>query len=255
MPVSARSVSGGRCERSSRGTDDDRHDDNDLAGPRHFPAGLSGGKRILIDPWLEGNPACPDEWKRIDALDVILVTHGHFDHVDDALAVGRATGAPLVSNFEVCGWLERKGLQHTSPMNLGGTQEIAGLAITMVPALHSSSHVDDGQIVYLGEPAGFVIRFEDGLTIYFAGDTALFTDMGLIRELYEPSIAFLPIGDRFTMGPKAAARACAMLGVRQVVPMHYGTFPLLTGTPAQLRDLVAPLGVEVLELQPGETTT
>jgi len=124
----------------------------------------------------------------------------------------------------------------------------------MVPAVHSSSVEENGRRVYVGDPCGYVIRFEDGVTIYFAGDTALFGDMRLIAELYHPAIAFLPIGDVYTMGPEQAAKACEFLGVRQVVPMHYGTFPALTGTPARLRGLVEPKGVQVLELKPGETT-
>ena len=127
----------------------------------------------------------------------------------------------------------------------------------MVPALHSSSIVEDGRSIYLGEPCGYVIRFEDGLTIYFAGDTALFGDMRLIAELYHPRIAFLPIGDTYTMGPDQASKACEWLGVKQVVPMHYGTatLPALTGTPQRLRELVEPRGVDVIELKPGETAT
>ena len=140
-------------------------------------------------------------------------------------------------------------------MGHGGTQTVGEIAITMVNAVHGSSVVEDGRVIYLGHPAGYVIRFEDGLTVYFAGDTDLFGDMRLIGELYRPAIAFLPIGDRFTMGPAAAARAAELLGVRQVVPMHYGTFPFLTGTTAALRPLVEPRGVQVLELQPGETAT
>jgi len=122
----------------------------------------------------------------------------------------------------------------------------------MVPAVHSSSVEEDGQIVYLGVPAGFVIRFENGLTIYFAGDTSVFGDMRLIGEMYQPAIGFLPIGDHYTMGPEQAAKACELIGLKQVVPMHYGTFPVLTGTPAKLRELVEPKGVQVLELKPGE---
>ena len=212
-----------------------------------------GGKRVLIDPWLAENPACPASHKKIDKLDLILVTHGHFDHVSDAVSVARATNAPLVGIFELCAWLQQKGLQNATPMNKGGSVDIAGLTITMVPAVHSSAAVEDGKIIYLGEPVGYVIRLEDARTIYFAGDTAVFGDMRLIRDLYQPEIAFLPIGDHFTMGPQAAAVAVEMLGVRQVVPMHFGTFPLLTGTPARLKELVSPLGVSVLELQPGET--
>jgi len=138
-------------------------------------------------------------------------------------------------------------------MNPGGTLALLGLSITMVPAIHSSSTTQDGRAVYLGAATGYVIRFENGLTIYFAGDTCVFGDMRLIGEMYQPAIGFLPIGDLYTMGPAQAAKACELLGIRQVVPMHYGTFPALTGVPAELRRLVEPRGVEVLELEPGET--
>jgi L-ascorbate metabolism protein UlaG (beta-lactamase superfamily) len=212
-----------------------------------------GGKRIVTDPWLDGNPACPASMKKIDKADLILVSHGHFDHAGDVVSVARATGATVVGIFELCAWLEAKGVKNTSPMNMGGTQRIGEIGVTMTPALHSSGTVEDGRPIYLGEPAGYVITFEDGLKAYFAGDTALFSDMKLVKELYAPTIAFLPIGDHFTMGPEAAARACEFLGVKQVVPMHWGTFPLLTGTPARLKELVAPLGLDVLELKPGQT--
>jgi L-ascorbate metabolism protein UlaG (beta-lactamase superfamily) len=212
-----------------------------------------GGKRIIIDPWLEENPACPANRKKIDRADLILVTHGHSDHIGDLLTVARATGATVIAIFDLCVWLGQKGIQKTSGMNIGGTQRVGDIAITMTPAVHSSAVVDAGRIVYLGEPAGYVIRFEDGLAVYFAGDTALFGDMRLIKDLHAPTIAFLPIGDHFTMGPEAAARAAELVGVRQVVPMHFGTFPLLTGTPARLRELLQPLNIEVLELKPGET--
>src|SRR5688500_19144047 len=136
-------------------------------------------------------------------------------------------------------------------MNKGGSIDIAGLRVTMTDARHSSGYFENGQMVYMGEPAGFVVRLEDGRSLYYSGDTCLFGGMRLIGELYRPEIAFLPIGDRFTMDPAAAARACGFLGVRQVVPMQWGTFPLLTGTPADLKKLVQP-GVEVVELKPGE---
>ena len=212
-----------------------------------------GGKLILIDTWLEGNPACPDEWKRVRHADLILVTHGHFDHFGDLLQAARDTGAPVVAIVELCRWLEGKGLRNVCPMNKGGRLVIDDLDVRMVSAEHSSSVVEDGQIVYLGAPVGFVLGLEDGLRVYFAGDTAVFGDMALIRRQYAPHIAFLPIGDRYTMGPEDAAVACELLGVRQVVPMHFGTFPVLTGTPARLRELVEPLGITVFELRPGET--
>jgi L-ascorbate metabolism protein UlaG (beta-lactamase superfamily) len=211
-----------------------------------------GGKRLLFDPWLRENPACPEAFKKPVQADAILVSHGHADHVDDVVACARDSGAPVVAVFELCDWLGRKGLQRLEPMNKGGSVDVAGLRVTMTDARHSSGYVDNGQMVYLGEAAGFVVGLEDGRSIYFAGDTSLFGDMRLIGEIYRPTIAFLPIGDRFTMGPADAARACAMLGVRQVVPMHWGTFPMLTGTPAELKSLV-PAGVDVLELKPGET--
>ena len=212
-----------------------------------------GGKRILLDPWLTNNPSCPEHLKKVPKVDLILASHGHFDHIDDLITIARDSGAPVVGIFELCDWLGRKGIQQVSPMNKGGSQEIAGLRITMTDARHSSGFVDNGQMVYMGEPAGFVIRLEDGRSLYYAGDTCLFGDMRLIGELYTPEIAFLPIGDRFTMDPVQAAKACELLGVRQVVPMHWGTFPLLTGTPAALKVLVEPKGVQELELKPGET--
>ena len=198
---------------------------------------------------------CPDEWKRILRADLVLVTHGHADHIGDLLPVARQTGAAVVAIAELCRWLESKGLNRVHPMNKGGTLTLEGIRITMVHADHSAGWADDDPAVYLGEPVGFVLRLENDLTVYLAGDTALFGDMRLIGEMYAPDIAFLPIGDRFTMDPAAAARACEWLGVRQVVPMHYGTFPQLTGTPAELRALVEPKGIAVLELGPGETAS
>jgi L-ascorbate metabolism protein UlaG (beta-lactamase superfamily) len=221
-------------------------------GHATFLVQTPGGVRVLFDPWFAGNPACPDSMKKPPKTDLVLVSHGHRDHMDDLVSVARESGAPVVAAFELCDWLGRKGVAHTSPMNKGGSQQIAGLRITMTDARHSSGYVDNGQMIYMGEPAGFLVRLEDGIVIYFAGDTSLFGDMRLIGEMYTPDIAFLPIGDRVTMDPVAAARACEFLGVRQVVPMHWGTFPLLTGTPAELKALVEPR-VHVLELKPGDT--
>jgi L-ascorbate metabolism protein UlaG (beta-lactamase superfamily) len=212
-----------------------------------------GGRRVLLDPWFTANPACPAPLKRPPHADLILASHGHADHVEDLVACARESGAPVAAIWELCDWLGRKGVQGTLPMNKGGSLDAAGLRITMTDARHSSGFVEHGQMIYMGEAAGFVIRLEDGRVLYYAGDTCLFGDMRLIGELYRPEIAFLPIGDRFTMDPAAAALACEWLGVRQVVPMHWGTFPLLTGTPAALKALVEPRGVQVLELKPGET--
>jgi L-ascorbate metabolism protein UlaG (beta-lactamase superfamily) len=214
-----------------------------------------GGKRILFDPWTTGNPSTPESAKKIGDVDLILVTHGHQDHTTDVVPVARASGAQTVAPFELAEWLQKKGLTKVTGMNPGGTLRALGLSITMVPAQHSSSVEEGGQVIYLGVATGYVVTFEDGLTIYYAGDTSIFGDMRLIGEMYRPRVAFLPIGDLYTMGPEQAAKACELLGVEQVVPMHYGTFPALTGTPAALRALVEPRGVKVLELKPGETAS
>jgi len=214
-----------------------------------------GGKRLIFDPWVTGNPTSPESAKKIGALDLMLITHGHADHTGDAAAIARSSNAQVVAPYETAVWLQQKGLKNVTGMNPGGTLQMHGLSITMVPAVHSSSVEEDGKIIYLGVATGYVVRFEDGLTIYFAGDTSVFGDMRLIAEMYAPSIAFLPIGDLYTMGPEQAAKACELLNVKQVVPMHYGTFPALTGTPARLRELVAPKGVQVIELKPGETAS
>jgi L-ascorbate metabolism protein UlaG (beta-lactamase superfamily) len=224
-------------------------------GHATFIVTTPSGKRIVMDPWLEGNPMCPPQAKRIGKADLILLTHGHSDHSGDVVSVARATNAPVVAIYELALWLERKGLQTVHGMGIGGTLSIGGLEVTMTPAVHSSSVVENGVSVYLGEPTGFVVRRENDRSFYFAGDTALFSDMRLIAEMHAPEIAFLPIGDHYTMGPDAAARACRLLGVRQVVPMHYGTFPLLTGKPERLKELVAPDGIDVLVLKPGETAS
>jgi L-ascorbate metabolism protein UlaG (beta-lactamase superfamily) len=212
-----------------------------------------GGKRVLIDPWLADNPACPPAFKKPPKADVILASHGHSDHIGDLIACARESGAPIVASPELCEWASRKGVQQIAPMNKGGSQIVGGVKVTMTDARHSSGVFENGQMVYMGEPAGFVIHLEDQRTIYYAGDTCLFGDMRLIGVWYSPQIAVLPIGDRFTMDPIEAARACEMLGVRQVVPMHWGTFPMLTGTPSELKRLVEPKGIQVLELMPGQT--
>jgi L-ascorbate metabolism protein UlaG (beta-lactamase superfamily) len=210
----------------------------------------SKGMRVLVDPFLANNPSCPAAAKRVGAVDLMLVTHGHSDHCEDAATIARESGATLVASPELAGWLGRQGAKHLRPMNIGGRQTLAGLQIAMVPAVHSSSAPDGA---YLGPATGFVVRFENGLSVYFAGDTALFGDMRLVRDRHAPEVAFLPIGDRFTMGPEDAAIAAEWLGVKTVVPIHYGTFPELTGTPDELRRHCAPKGIDVIELRAGET--
>jgi L-ascorbate metabolism protein UlaG (beta-lactamase superfamily) len=222
-------------------------------GHATFTFRTPGGKRLIMDPWVSTNPSCPESAKHVGALDLMLITHGHGDHTADAVSIGRSSGAHVVAPHELALWLQKKGLQHVTGMNPGGTLHMLGLAVTMVNAVHSSSVDDDGHVLYAGVATGYVIRFEDGTTVYFAGDTAAFGDMRLIAEMYKPSIAFLPIGDLYTMGPEEAARACDLLGIAQVVPMHYGTFPALTGTPARLRELVGSR-TQVLELRPGESS-
>ena len=219
-------------------------------GHATFVVTSPGGKRIVFDPWLTGNPKAPANAK-IEKADVICVSHGHSDHTADVVPIARATGAPVVAVYELANYFQSKGVKEVVPMGSGGTADVKGLKISLTDAHHTSS-LDDGK-VYIGTACGFVVRLEDERALYFAGDTALFGDMRLIRELYAPEIAFLPIGDHFTMGPAAAAKAAEFLGVRQIVPMHYGTFPMLTGTPGELKKLVEPRGVDVLVLKPGET--
>jgi L-ascorbate metabolism protein UlaG (beta-lactamase superfamily) len=208
------------------------------------------GVRLLVDPFITNNPSCPPASRAVSRIDLILVTHGHSDHCEDAARVARETGAVIVASPELAGWLERQGCRHLRPMNIGGRQQVMNIDIAMVPAVHSSSAADGS---YLGPAAGYVVRFENGLSAYFAGDTALFGDMRLIRERHAPDVAFLPIGDRYTMGPEDAAIAAQWLGVKAIVPIHYGTFPELTGTPAALRKHLGPAPIEVVELRPGET--
>ena len=220
-----------------------------------------GGKRIIIDPWITGNPATPKSFQTVDSLgrlDVILITHFHNDHCGDALAVAQSNpDAPVVAMIEITDWIETKGVQNTVGMNKGGTVHIAGIAITMTHAIHSSSFVgDNGTVIYGGEPAGYVLKLEDRTVIYNSGDTALFGDMALIREFHAPDLAILPIGDHFTMDPNQAAYAAKLLGVKHVLPVHYATFPMLTGTPDELRDHLGDTpDVLVHALAPGETLT
>src|SRR5512146_148642 len=220
-------------------------------GHATFRIETPGGKTVLVDPWVMSNPLCPEKEKKLSKVDTMLCTHGHFDHIADAVEIGKRHNPKVVGIFELCGWLEKKGVKNTSPMNKGGTQAVGDIRVTMVHADHSCGIQDGEQIIYGGEACGFVIEFENGLKIYHAGDTAVFGDMQIIRELYAPDIALLPIGDHYVMSPREAAYACKLLKPKAVVPMHFGTFPVLSGTPAQLKQLVK--DVEVVEMKPGQT--
>lgn len=206
-------------------------------GHSTFQLRLESGEVVLLDPWVEGNPKFPHGHK-FDRVDFMLISHGHFDHIHDAVPLAKKFKPKVIAIFEICEWLKSKGVENTSAMNKGGTQEAGPLQVTMTHAVHSCGIVDGDKIVYGGEAAGFVLRFPDGRGAYFAGDTNVFTDMQLIAQLYSPELAFLPIGDLFTMSPREAAVACGLLRAKKVIPMHFGTFPALTGTPEQLAGLV-----------------
>ena len=217
-------------------------------GHGSFRLDSTGGKRVYVDPWLD-NPKCPDSEKDPDHCDVIALTHGHVDHVASVVELSKKFGPlPIVAMNELKSWLQKKGAQ-TDEMpgaNKGGTVEAEGIKFTLVNAFHSSGS-DEGD--YLGEAAGLVVEVEDGKKVYFAGDTCVFGDMQLIGRIYSPDLAVLPIGGHFTMDPREAGVACELLAVQRVVPCHYGTFPLLAGTPDELRQH-AP-GVTVEALDPG----
>jgi len=218
-------------------------------GHASFRIDTPEGKRVYVDPWL-GNPKCPDGEKDPERVDLIALTHGHGDHVGETVDLAKRFECPVVAMLELREWLAGQGLpeKDEEAPNKGGTVQAAGIKITLTDANHSSSAPDGS---YAGEPAGLVLELEDGFKLYFAGDTNVFGDMQLIGRLYSPDVAVLPIGDHFTMGPKEAAVALELLGTNRCVPCHYGTFPLLHGTPDQLREL-AP-DADIVALEPGET--
>ncbi|MBL8211205.1 MAG: metal-dependent hydrolase [Bryobacterales bacterium] len=218
-------------------------------GHSGFQLRTQTGETLLLDPWL-ANPKFPKDFT-LQRADTVLLSHGHGDHSGSILDLDRQFSPTLVAIYELATYFGNQGVKKVIGMNKGGTAHVGSFKVSMTHAMHSSSIIqDDGTIIYAGEPAGFVITLPDGRRIYYAGDTTVFGDMRLIAELHHPDLAILPIGDLYTMGPKEAAFACNLLAVKRVIPMHWGTFPALTGTPAALRDLLKD-AVEVIPLEPG----
>ncbi len=219
-------------------------------GHASFRIDSAGGKRIYVDPFLQG-PTCPDSERDPERVDLILLTHGHDDHVGSTVDLWKKHKPRVIAPVELRWWLETKGVEGAqgNDPNKGGTVDADGIKVTVTNAHHSSSIED----TYTGEPCGLVVELDNGKKVYFAGDTCVFGDMQLIGRIYEPDVAVLPIGDHYTMGPREAAVACELLGVKRVVPCHWGTFPLLHGRPDQLAELAPEVQVE--RLQPGDTIT
>jgi L-ascorbate metabolism protein UlaG (beta-lactamase superfamily) len=216
-----------------------------------FEFQFDSGEVLVTDPWIEGNPVYPKNYK-IKRVDAIALSHGHVDHTNSVLPLAKEFKPTVVGIYEVATFFEKKGVTDVIGMNKGGTVDLGFVRLTMTHALHSAGILDGEQMINGGEAAGYVLTQKDDRRIYFAGDTALFSDMSLIAELYQPSLAILPIGDRFTMGPHEAAYAARLLKAKKVIPMHYGTFPQLVGRPDELAAKLVKDGIEVWTLKIGE---
>lgn len=223
-------------------------------GHATFELRFPSGEVLIFDPWLEGNPAFPKGYE-LKKVDVIAISHAHFDHANDVIPLAKKFAPKVLAIFETASYFEKKGVKNTVGINKGGTVDLGFARLTMTHALHSCSIKDGDNLLYGGEAAGYILTLKDGRSAYFAGDTALFGDMALIGEFYGPELAFLPIGDHFTMDPHQAAHAARMLKVKRVIPMHYGTFPALTGTPEALADKLKKDGIEVWTLEKGQAVS
>ncbi len=210
------------------------------------------GTSILIDPYISQNPKYPKGYKLPEKIDLVLLTHGHFDHVGDTVSIAKEKGATVIGMFELAAWVQSKGVERAVPMGLGGSYQFEDVTVTLVEAKHSSGIQDGDRMIYGGSPAGLIVAVEGGPILYHAGDTSLFSDMKLIGELYQPQLAMLPIGGHFTMGPREAATAAKWVGAKRVLPLHFGTFPPLVGTPEQLEQHLGG-AAEVLKPNAGES--
>jgi L-ascorbate metabolism protein UlaG (beta-lactamase superfamily) len=217
-------------------------------GHATFRLDTTSGKRVYVDPFLNGNPKCPENEQSPERVDVIAITHGHGDHVGDTVELAKQFACTVVAPVELADWLGSQGVENARDPNKGGTVDVDGVKFTLTNAFHSSSNNDGA---YMGEPCGIVITLESGTKVYFAGDTCVFGDMQLIGRLYSPDVAVLPIGGHYTMDPKEAALALELLGTKRCVPCHFGTFPVLTGTPDELAQLAS--GVDVVRMEPGDS--